>query len=105
MKKVLVFQGPVSSRSGYGDHSRDLLKSLINMDKYIIKIVDLRWGDCPRNALNNDNDFNKSLKSSFVQQTPQGIQLDRQPEIYIDIRIPNEFQQIGKVNIGITAGV
>ena len=59
MKKVLVFQGPVSSWSGYGDHSRDLLKSLINMDKYIIKIVDLRWGDCPRNwILEKDNNIN-----------------------------------------------
>ena len=29
MKQLLVFQGPVSSRSGYGDHARDLVKSLI----------------------------------------------------------------------------
>ena len=40
MKQLLVFQGPVSSRSGYGDHARDLLKSLINMDKYDIKVID-----------------------------------------------------------------
>ena len=31
--------------------------------------------------------------------------MDRQPDIYVDIRIPNEFQQIGKFNIGITAGI
>ena len=31
--------------------------------------------------------------------------MDRQPDIYVDIRIPNEFQTIGKFNIGITAGV
>ena len=31
--------------------------------------------------------------------------MDRQPDIYVDIRIPNEFQTWGKVNIGITAGI
>ena len=43
MKKLLVLQGPASSRSGYGDHTRDILKSLIAMDKFEIKVVDLRW--------------------------------------------------------------
>ena len=31
--------------------------------------------------------------------------LPKQPDIYVDIRIPNEFQQPGKFNIGITAGI
>ena len=31
--------------------------------------------------------------------------LDKQPDVYVDIRIPNEFQQWGKINIGITAGI
>ena len=31
--------------------------------------------------------------------------MDRQPDIYVDIRIPNEFATYGKVNIGITAGI
>ena len=37
-KPFLLFQGPVKSRSGYGDHTRDLLKSLISMDIFDIKI-------------------------------------------------------------------
>ena len=41
MKQLLVFQGPASSRSGYGDHSRDLLSSLIKMDRFEIKIFDM----------------------------------------------------------------
>ena len=31
--------------------------------------------------------------------------MDKQPDIYVDIRIPNEFQTFGKFNIGITAGI
>ena len=31
--------------------------------------------------------------------------MDSQPDVYVDIRIPNEFQTWGKVNIGITVGI
>ena len=41
-KQTLVFQGPVFTRSGYGDHCRDLLKSLRKMDKYNIKILNFK---------------------------------------------------------------
>jgi len=105
MKKLIFMCGPFSSRSGYGNHARDVYRCLYKLDKYEVKCLDVRWGDCPRNALETDNEFNRSLKSTFIQNTPQGLQLDKQPDIYIDIRIPNEFQQVGKVNIGITAGV
>ena len=39
-KELLVFQGPTSSRSGYGDHARDLVRGLIAMDRFDVKIVD-----------------------------------------------------------------
>ena len=61
MKKLLVLQGPVTSRSGYGDHTRDILKSLINMDKFDIKIVDMRWGDCPQNGIEEKDSYLKKL--------------------------------------------
>ena len=35
----------------------------------------------------------------------QEPKLDKQPDVYVDIRIPNEFQTYGKFNIGITAGI
>ena len=96
-KQLLVFQGPVSSRSGYGDHARDLVRSMIKSDKYEVKIIDLRWGDCPRNGLGpNDGEI---LSKILTQQ------LDRQPDIFIQVSVPNEFQPMGKFNIGITAGI
>ena len=75
------------------------------LDKYDINCLDVRWGECPRNALDENNEFNNTLKNTFVEAGPQGIQLPKQPDIYIDVRIPNEFQNFGKKNIGITAGV
>ena len=58
MKKVMLICAPVSSRSGYGDHARDLVRSFINLGKFDVKILDVPWGDCPRNALDNKLDKN-----------------------------------------------
>ena len=97
MKKLLVLQGPASSRSGYGDHTRDILKSLIAMDKFEIKVVDLRWGDCPRNGISKNDEH---LKKYFLTAN-----LTRQPDVFIQVSVPNEFMRRGKYNIGITAGM
>ncbi len=99
MKKDMLICAPVSSRSGYGDHARDLVRSFIKHDKYNIKIWDVNWGETPRNAL--DSELDKNIIECILSQP----QMDKQPDVYVDIRIPNEFQTWGKVNIGITAGI
>jgi len=99
MKKLMLICAPVTSRSGYGDHARDLVRSLINHDKYEIKIFDVNWGETPRDAL--DEKLDKNIIDCILPEP----KIARQPDVYIDIRIPNEFQQWGKVNIGITAGI
>ena len=98
-KPVCVVQGPVQTRSGYGDHARDIVRSLIKYGKYDVKLVPMPWGSCPKTALDSDTEENKDLKSRFVTQ------LSSQPDIHIQISIPNEFQPQGKYNIGITAGI
>ena len=101
MKKLMLICAPVTSRSGYGNHARDLTTSFLDLNKYDIKILDVRWGETPRNALNKDNKNDKRILDCILSQP----QLDKQPDIYVDIRIPNEFETFGKVNIGITAGI
>ena len=96
MKKIMLICAPVSSRSGYGDHARDLVRSFIEHNKYEIKIMDVPWGETPRNALND-----KKIIDCILPEP----KMDRKPDVYVDIRIPNEFQQWGKFNIGITAGI
>ncbi len=51
-KPLVLVTAPVATRSGYGSHSRDIIRSLIAMDKYDIKIFPVRWGATPQNALN-----------------------------------------------------
>ena len=101
MKPLLLFQAPVTTRSGYGNHSRDLVLSLIKSNKYDIHILPLNWGDCPMNALEEGNKNHDMIKERLLQ----GPQLNRQPDINVQVTVPNEFQPIGKYNIGITAGI
>ena len=100
MKKSMLICAPVTSRSGYGAHARDLIFSLLQNDNLNIKILDVPWGDTPRNALEEENN-----KKFLEYVLPPGVQINSQPDIYVDIRIPNEFMQVGKYNIGITAGI
>lgn len=101
-RPFMLIQAPVETRSGYGAHARDLIKSLIRMDKFDIKIIGLRWGDCPMNALNLDNEEDKAIHDRIFRGQ---VNLPSQPDINVEIRVPNEFQKVGKYNIGITAGM
>ena len=42
MKKLMLICAPVTSRSGYGSHARDLVWSFLDSNKYEIKILDVR---------------------------------------------------------------
>jgi hypothetical protein len=99
MKPTLVFQAPVATRSGYGDHARDLLHSLYKLDKFDIKVISTRWGATPMDALNYDKPFHKWVVDSIIP----GI--EQKPDIYIQVTVPNEFQPVGHYNIGITAAI
>ena len=101
MKPLMLITGPVATRSGYGSHTRDLVRSLISMDKFDIKINSLRWGNTPMNALdeNNPNDL------PILQRILKSNELPKQPEIHIQVSVPNEFTPIAKYNIGVTAGI
>lgn len=98
-KPMLLFVAPVQSRSGYGEHSRDIVRSLIKMDKYDIKILPIRWGATPLNCLKKGKD------DDIINRILNSPQLPKKPELSIQLTVPNEFQQIAQFNVGITAGI
>jgi hypothetical protein len=98
-KPLLVYQAPVFTRSGYGDHARDILKSLFDLDKYDIKIVPTRWGNTPQNQADPTTEFGKWMLSNVATQ------VNKKPDIFIQMSVANEFEPKGNFNIGITAGV
>ena len=97
MKPLCVISCPIDTFSGYGARSRDFVKSLIQLkgEEWDIKIMPQRWGECPWNFLSQDN----PLRQRFIGG------LEQQPDIWIQITIPSEFQQVGKYNIGVSAGI
>ena len=98
-KPILVFQSPIFTRSGYGDHSRDILKSLFDLDKYDVKVVPTRWGTTPQDQIDPTTEFGQKILSNIVTQ------LDKKPDVFIQVSVANEFKPVGEYNIGITAGV
>ena len=96
----LVFCAPIETVSGYGSHARDILLSLIEMDKFNIKVISINWGDTPMNALDKNNPEHKMMLDLILDGPMQ-----EQPDVWMQCTIPNEFQKVGKYNIGITAGV
>ena len=85
MKKLMLICAPVTSRSGYGAHARDLVRSLLDENKYDIKIQDVRWGDCPRNALDKKNPTDRKIASCILREP----KVDRKPDIYIEYHDEN----------------
>jgi hypothetical protein len=53
------------------------------------------------NALTPDNPKHKMILDCLMTEP----KLDAQPDIFIQVTVPNEFQRHGKFNIGITAGI
>lgn len=98
-KQTLIFQGPVFTRSGYGDHCRDLLKSLRKMDKFDIKLIPMRWGNTPQNQTDPSTEFGRWMLENVLTQNVQ------KPDVFIQVSVANEFTPKGNYNIGITAGV
>lgn len=102
MKKTIVLQAPVATASGYGARSRDIAKALIENENYDVKIIPTRWGNTPQNFLNEKDPIHKGILDRMAKP---GEQL-QQPDTFIQITVPNEFQKVGiRKSIGMTAGI
>jgi hypothetical protein len=99
IKKLCVVSCPIASRSGYGSRSKDFVRALMeSKPDWDIRILSQRWGQTPMDALKVGED--DDLLSRIITQN-----LDKKPNIWIQITVPNEFQPVGDYNIGVTAGV
>ena len=99
MKPLVVISCPADTFSGYGARSRDIALPLIKSGKYDVKILPQRWGQTPKGFIQNNPEW------GFLSKHILNVQPPNQPEIWMQITVPNEFQPIGKFNIGCTAGI
>lgn len=98
-KLNLLYIGPVFSQSGYGAHSRDIVRALIKSDKYNVTIISTLWGMTPNSALFEKNENDKIIIDRLLKSN-----LTTQPDVLVQMGLPTEFNPIAKYNIGITAG-
>ena len=103
-KPLCVIQGPVFSRSGYGDWAREVAKSILRYNKFDLRIATTKWGANPIKRFQDELDSNDPLNLALFDKMLKEP-LNRQPDLFIQISIPNEFKPIGKYNIGMTAGI
>lgn len=98
-KRTALVQGPVGTMSGYGAHTRDLVRSLTKIcPKWDIKINDMKWGNTPRNYLKKGRDddiLNRILTKN----------MEKRPDFFFQVSVPNEVTPVGTWNCIITAGI
>lgn len=95
-KTTVVISCPIDTYSGYGARARDFVKAL-DKSKYDVKILAQRWGNTRFGYLGDHQEY--ELQSMIIPQMTQ------QPDVWIQVTVPNEFQKVGKYNIGLTAGM
>ena len=76
MKPLFVISCPIDTYSGYGARSRDIVKAIIELDKYEVKILPQRWGNTPWNFIEDHHSQWGFLSNHLV---PANNQLSRKP--------------------------
>ena len=99
MKNTFVISCPIDTYSGYGARARDFVKSLVELNKYDVKILSQRWGNTSQGFINNNKEQWEFLNELIIP----GLQ--EKPDYWCMVTVPNEFQPVGKYNIGLTAGI
>jgi len=99
MKPLFLISCPFDTYSGYGARSRDVVKAIIETDKYRVKLISQPWGNTRFNFC-KDNPEWEFLNNHILSEN-----LTDKPEIWAQITVPNEFKPMGKFNIGFTAGI
>jgi len=99
MKKVLL-KGPVFTNSGYGVHSRQVFKALKSRNDIDLYVLPTKWGNTSWILnIEFDNNIIKNLLE-FSKKFKENIDFDESYQVLL----PNEWSNIAKKNIGITAG-
>lgn len=95
MRKVVI-ASPVATQSGYGHHAREIITNIIEQrgHEWDVKLISLPWGHTPMTY-----PISVDLQLRIIP-----LPLQEQPDIWIQVSVPNELQAVGKYNIGVTAG-
>jgi glycosyltransferase involved in cell wall biosynthesis len=103
MKKKVIVKGPALSASGYGEHARLVLRALKSReDLFDIYFANIEWGKT--GWISEDTEERRWL-DELVIKTHAAMQNKTPFDLSLQVTIPNEFQKLAPVNIGVTAGI
>jgi len=99
--KNVIFRGPCLTSSGYGQHSRMVVRWLLTREDFNVKFQPVQWGSTPWIIDRNREEglIGKILDNS-VPFTDSGFDLSFQ------LILPNEWDaNLSRFNVGLTAGI
>ena len=103
MRRKILVRGPALSRSGYGEHARFILRALRSReDVFDIYLQNLNWGKT--GWLWEENEERAWLDHTILKSI-QYIQSGGQFDASLQVTIPNEWEKLAPINIGVTAGI
>ena len=102
-KQKILIKGPVLTRSGYGEQSRFALRALRSReDLFDIYIQPLSWG---KTSWISEQTEERQAIDEYIKKTVYYLQQGGKFDMSLQVTIPNEFEELGTVNVGYTAGI
>jgi glycosyltransferase involved in cell wall biosynthesis len=97
----VVLRAPVLSKSGYGEHARFVYRSLRSQPEvFDIYVHPTNWGKS--SWISGDTEEIRNINQD-IQKLARN---PKQPmDLSIQVTIPNEWEKMAPVNIGVTAGI
>jgi hypothetical protein len=104
MKKKIFVRAPVLTATGYGEQARFALRALRSReDLFDIYVQPIPWG---KSGWVWKDDEEREWLDARIGETQVLLQQKAlQPDISLQITIPNEFKKMCPINIGFTAGI
>lgn len=103
----ILLEAPIFTSSGYGEHSRLVLRSLLDMKSTELDIYlqPLAWG--ATSWCSTDKDLNQKAKEMFYRNEQYKSQFGDKAsyDVQIHVGIPNEFTKKAPYSVCVTAGI
>ena len=102
MKKKVLVRAPLLTLSGYGVHSRQVMKWALSRDDFEVSTQCLPWGMTPW-LVNSDDQ--EGLVGEIMKRSLDPTDQSRY-DLSLQVQLPNEWDPtLAKFNVGITAAV
>ena len=78
-KPLFIISSPFDTFSGYGARARDLIKAIIELDRYEVKLIPQRWGETPWGFMDENPDVGGlgvrmvDGKGKFLPESKRGL--------------------------------